>query len=78
MGDTYNLIPGTAATRGCRPFVGYVPERSSQVICRGNLNVAQHRLCDTMSAFMRLQEDVRRGAKSGEVTDARSKSEAAL
>ena len=53
---------------------GYAPERSSQVICRGNLNVAQHRLCDTM----RLQEDVRRGARSGEVTAARSRSEAIL
>lgn len=33
---------------------GYAHGRSSQVICRGNLNVTQHRLCDTMSAFMRL------------------------
>lgn len=57
---------------------GYAPERSSQVIHRGNRNVAQHRPCDTMPAFMRLQEDVRRGAKSGKVTAARSKSEAIL
>ena len=57
---------------------GHAPERSSQVICRGNLNVAQHRLCDTMSAFMRLQEDARRGARFGEVTAARSRSEAIL
>ncbi len=64
MADTYELIPGTAATRGCRPFVGYAAERSSQVCGRGNLNIAQHRFCDTMSAFMRLQEDVRRNAKS--------------